>query len=91
MTGSQYLIGDLDKERMKFHPTSHGKFNFGATFPGGIHAPSAFPLDDGDIAVIFNMNTGLPQFSLDNFLQNYYGDERSNQIARDSHSMILCL
>tara|TARA_B100000497_G_C7690863_1_gene419949 strand:- start:21 stop:1730 length:1710 start_codon:yes stop_codon:yes gene_type:complete len=83
MTGSQYLIGDLDKERMKFHPTSHGKFNFGATFPGGIHAPSAFPLDDGDIAVIFNMNTGLPQFSLDNFLQNYYGDERSNQIARD--------
>ena len=46
MMGSQYLIGNLDKDRMKFYATSHGKFNFHATFPGGIHAPSAFPLDD---------------------------------------------
>lgn len=83
MTGAQYFIGDFDKGRMKFSPTAHGKFNFGAAFPCGVHAPAAFPLGDGDIAVIFNMNNGLPRYSFDNFLKNYYGDNRSKQISRD--------
>ncbi|ADE39751.1 glycoside hydrolase family 32 protein [Candidatus Puniceispirillum marinum] len=83
MTGAQYFIGDFDKERMKFKPTAHGKFNFGATFPCGVHAPAAFPLSDGDIALIFNMNNGLPQYSFDNFLRNFYGHNRVEQISKD--------
>lgn len=81
MTGAQYFIGNFDKERMKFKPQTHGKFNFGATFPGGIHAPTAYPFDNGDIAVIFNMNNGFPRYSLDNYLKNYYGEAHSKQIS----------
>lgn len=41
VTGSQYLIGDYDTE--KFVVDGHGRFTFGPVFPGGIHAPTAFP------------------------------------------------
>ena len=49
-------MGDYDKQRDKFLATSHGKFNFGAWNPGGIHAPSAAPDGEGGVIVIFNMN-----------------------------------
>ena len=57
-SGGQYLLGDYDKETQKFMVTNGGKFNFGAAAPCGVHAPSACPTDDGDVLVIFNMNSG---------------------------------
>ena len=60
MSGGQYLLGDYDKNRQKFVTTAHGKFNFGAASPAGVHAPSATPDGDGGIVVIFNMNPAKP-------------------------------
>jgi len=54
------LLGDYDTERDKFLATSHGKFNFGAWNPRGIHAPSAAPDGEGGVIVIFNMNEAKP-------------------------------
>jgi beta-fructofuranosidase len=59
MSGGQYLLGDYDKKRNKFKATGHGYFNFGASAPSGVHAPSAFP-DGEDVIIIFNMNPGFP-------------------------------
>lgn len=58
-SGSQYFLGDYDKDKDKFFATSHGKFNFGATWPSGIHAPSATPDGQGGVIIIFNMNYGF--------------------------------
>jgi len=60
MSGGQYLLGDYDKERDKFVVSNHGKFNFGAVGPAGVHAPSATPDGKGGVIVIFNMNPGKP-------------------------------
>ncbi len=59
-SGGKWLLGDLDKERMKFLATDGGNFNHGASGPGGVHAPSAYPDGKGGINVIFNMNPGFP-------------------------------
>ncbi len=40
--------------------TNHGKFNFGAWGPSGVHAPSATPDGKGGVIIIFNMNPGKP-------------------------------
>ena len=58
MSGGQYLLGDYDKTRNKFVITDHGKFNFGASDPAGVHAPSATPDGQGGVVIIFNMNPG---------------------------------
>lgn len=60
ISGGQYFIGDYDKARDKFVATSHGKFNFGASRPGGVHAPSATPDGKGGVIIIFNMNAAKP-------------------------------
>lgn len=60
MSGGQYLLGDYDKKRDKFIVTYGAKFNFGASTPSGVHAPSATPDKNGDVIVIFNMNQGKP-------------------------------
>lgn len=60
MSGGQYLLGDYDKPEDKFYVTSHGKFNFGAATPSGVHAPSATPDGKGGVIIIFNMNPGKP-------------------------------
>lgn len=60
MSGGQYLIGDYDKQRDKFVASNHGKFNFGASGPAGVHAPSATPDGKGGLIIIFNMNPGKP-------------------------------
>jgi beta-fructofuranosidase len=60
MSGGQYFIGDYDTKRDKFGVTDHGKFNFQAASPSGVHAPSATPDGEGGIIVIFNMNPGRP-------------------------------
>ena len=59
MSGGQYLLGNYDKKRNKFEATAHGNFNFGASTPSGVHAPSATP-DGEDVIIIFNMNPGYP-------------------------------
>lgn len=60
MSGGQYLLGDYDTKNDKFMVTNHGKFNFGAWGPSGVHAPSAAPDGKGGVIIIFNMNTGKP-------------------------------
>ena len=60
MSGGQYLLGDYDTGRDKFVVTHGGKFNFGASVPCGVHAPSATPDGEGGLIVIFNMNPGKP-------------------------------
>jgi beta-fructofuranosidase len=57
-SGGQYLLGEYDRERLKFHATAHGRFNFGAYSPSGVHAPSATPDGQGGVIVILNMNHG---------------------------------
>jgi beta-fructofuranosidase len=58
MTGGQYLLGDYDKVNDKFIATNSGKFNFGASTPSGVHAPSATPDGKGGVIILFNMNPG---------------------------------
>jgi beta-fructofuranosidase len=60
ISGGQYFIGDYDMENDKFEVTDHGKFNFGASRPGGVHAPSAAPDGSGGVIIIFNMNDAKP-------------------------------
>ncbi|MGQ8338998.1 GH32 C-terminal domain-containing protein, partial [Sunxiuqinia sp. A32] len=60
MSGGQYLLGDYDKVRDKFIATSHGRFNFGAVSPSGVHAPSAAPDGEGGVILILNINEGYP-------------------------------
>lgn len=60
MSGGQYLLGDYDAQRDKFVVTDGGLFNFGPSTPGGVHAPSATPNEDGSITVLFNMNAARP-------------------------------
>jgi beta-fructofuranosidase len=58
MSGGQYLLWDYDTEREKFVVTNGGKFNFGASTPSAVHAPSATPDGKGGVIAIFNMNPG---------------------------------
>ena len=60
--GGQYYLGDYDKERFKFRPYAHGRFNHGKVSPGGVHAPSAYPDPNrpGSLVNIFNINDGIP-------------------------------
>ena len=60
MRGGRYIIGDYDKSRDKLIATDYGRFNFGSAWPGGVHAPSAFPDGKGGLVAIFNVNWGLP-------------------------------
>jgi beta-fructofuranosidase len=58
-SSGQYLLGDYDRQREKFASTAHGRFNFGAVSPGGVHAPSATPDGKGGVIVIFNVNPAM--------------------------------
>ncbi|MBT3343576.1 MAG: glycoside hydrolase family 32 protein [Gemmatimonadetes bacterium] len=60
MSGGQYLLGDYDTDADKFIVTRGGKFNFGASTPSGVHAPSATPDGQGGVIALFNMNPGKP-------------------------------
>ena len=72
MSGGKYLIGNYNTVRDKFEVTGGGDFNFGTSWPNGVHAPSATPeplrhagaVDgkgvDGAVIIIFNMNPGKP-------------------------------
>ena len=60
MSGGQYLLGDYATQREKFVVTHGAKFNFGASGPSGVHAPSATPDGEGGGIGIFNMKPGKP-------------------------------
>ena len=57
-SGSQYLIGDYDKKRMKFKVLNGGHFNRGPVHPSGPLAPSAFPDGKGGVIAMINLGTG---------------------------------
>ncbi|MFO7907066.1 MAG: glycoside hydrolase family 32 protein [Pirellulaceae bacterium] len=61
MSGGKYILGNYDTSRDKFVVENGGDFNFGASRPGGVHAPSAFPDGRGRVVVIFNMNSAKPR------------------------------
>ena len=75
MSGGQYLLGEYDTERDKFLAETHGLFNFGAVFPGGVHAPTATPNTDGSVIVLFNMNPAKPTNTPDNYLRDFFGGQ----------------
>ena len=58
--GSQYLLGEYDRARHRFRPSVHGRFNFGAIDPGGVHAPTAMPDGAGGVFLIHNINAARP-------------------------------
>ncbi|MBI4625391.1 MAG: glycoside hydrolase family 32 protein [Verrucomicrobia bacterium] len=58
-SSAQYLLGDNDRQRDKFAATAHGRFNFGAVSPGGVHAPSATPDGNGGLIAFFNVNPAM--------------------------------
>ncbi|MHB0961461.1 MAG: GH32 C-terminal domain-containing protein [Pirellulaceae bacterium] len=57
-TGGMYFLGDYDKQRHKFKPYEHGRFNHGTVAPGGVHAPSAAANGKGGVINILNINDG---------------------------------
>jgi len=59
VSGGQYLLGDYDQDRDKFVVTSHGRINFGAIHPGGIHAPTIQSDGKGGVIMICNVNAGM--------------------------------
>ena len=75
MSGGQYLLGEYDEQNDKFHAETHGLFNFGAVFPGGVHAPTAYPDTDGSVIVLFNLNPAMPTSTPDNYLRDFFGAE----------------
>jgi beta-fructofuranosidase len=68
MRGAQYLLGDYDTVQHRFHPHTHGRFNFGPLLPGGVHAPSAAPDGQGGVHVIYNINQGRPTQGWDHLM-----------------------
>ncbi|MBI5834311.1 MAG: glycoside hydrolase family 32 protein [Armatimonadetes bacterium] len=65
MSGGKYILGRYDTERQKLVVTGGGPFNFGASWPAGVHAPSAAPDGvapdgKGGVMAIFNMNAAKP-------------------------------
>ena len=57
---AQYVIGTYDTERQRLVAERSGSLSTGAVGGGSIHAPSAFPLTDGSLACIYNVNSGKP-------------------------------
>ena len=57
-SGGKYVIGEYDKKTMKFHSQNGGAFNAHGWF-SGVHAPSAFAAENGDVHCIFNVNFGI--------------------------------
>ncbi|MDE0306791.1 MAG: glycoside hydrolase family 32 protein [Albidovulum sp.] len=88
MSGGQYLLGYYDSDRQKFLAEDHGVFNFGATFPGGVHAPTAAPGPEGKVIVLFNMNPAKPTIKRDRYLQDFLGPETEGALRDDSESAL---
>ena len=61
------------------------QLNFGATFPGGVHAPTATPDGEGGIIAMFNMNPAKPTFKMDDYLAGFF-DGEGERTATDDDS-----
>ncbi|MBV7338057.1 glycoside hydrolase family 32 protein [Chloroflexi bacterium TSY] len=72
LSGGHWLLGDYDQRRDKFVVDAQGDFNFGATFPSGVHAPTAFPDGTGGVITMFNMNPGKPTDKYDGYLSAFF-------------------
>ena len=83
LSGGQYLLGDYDRERDKFIVDAHGRCNFGAVFPSGVHAPTATPDGDGGVIALFNMNPGKPTYAMNEYLSDFYQSGASSICAGD--------
>ena len=83
--GSQYLLGDYDRERHRFKPFAHGRFNFNQLMHGGVHAPSATPDGNGGIFVIHNINWAKPNDDWDQImsLPRRLGLDSQNRLTVD--------
>jgi beta-fructofuranosidase len=57
-SASKYLIGEYDKEKMKFKVLNGGNFNRGPVHPSGLCAPSAFPDGKGGVIAMINLGAG---------------------------------
>ena len=57
-SGGKFLLGQYDTQEKKFYAGYGGKFNHGASWPCGVHAPSFTPDGHGGLVGIFNMNHG---------------------------------
>ena len=84
MSGGQYLIGNYDTEAHKFHAQRHGFFNFGATFPDGVHAPTAAPMGNGSVVVLFNMNPAKPTVAPDPYLRDFFGVPKPEEMPEEA-------
>ena len=82
MSGGQYWLGDYDRQRQKFVVDAHGRFNFGATFPGGVHAPTAAPDGKGGVIVMFNMNPGKPTWRMNDYLGDFFDARAEDASSR---------
>ena len=82
--GSQYLLGDYEAGRHRFRPTAHGRFNFGAIDPGGVHAPTAMPDGAGGVYAIHNINAARPTPGWDHLMSL----PRRLTLAADGNLMI---
>jgi beta-fructofuranosidase len=94
MSGGQYLLGDYDTERDKFVAAAHGLFNFGASTPSGVHAPSATPDGKDGVILIHNMNPGYPSEGWNQIMSlprrltlSKYEDELNIEPAGDIESL----
>jgi beta-fructofuranosidase len=67
-TGGQYLLGDYDRDRHKFQPYAHGRFNHGTVSPGGVHAPSAAADGKDGVINILNINDAKPSSDWDQIM-----------------------
>ena len=56
--GGQYFLGDYQRQKHRFKPYDHGRFNHGRVAPGGVHAPSAAADGQGGVINILNINDG---------------------------------
>lgn len=92
ISGGKYILGAYDAERQKFVASGGGRFNFGAAWPSGVHAPSATPDGEGGVIAIFNMNPGKPTGEWDQILSlprrlTLVGDELEMEPAGDIASL----
>lgn len=66
--GGRYYIGDYDTTTHRFHPTAHGRMNYGPWTVGSLHAPSATIDDQGRYLGLFNVKEGKPRAGWDDVM-----------------------
>ena len=63
------MVGEYDRQRNKFIPTSHFRFNFGRHLMGGVAAPACFPDGKGNLISVFCMNVAKELEDYDEYYQ----------------------